>query len=200
MNFVFDLGGVVVEWNPRRIVAPFHLDRRDETHLISALFSHPSWLDFDRGSVTVDEIVAGASDRSGFSRKLIRDVVDSVPQSLAPFEEMVEMILAIDRSRHSVLCLSNISPPSLAHLEETLPMDRLFGGQLFSCRIGAVKPEPSVFATLISRFDLDPKQTVFFDDVATNVAAAREHGIDARQFTGFEECRRMLEALDAFPV
>ena len=200
MNLVFDLGGVVVDWNPRRIVAPFHLDRRDETHVISVLFSHPSWLDFDRGTVTAEEVITGAAERSGFSRSLIKSIVDSVPQSLVPFEQMVEMILEIDRSRHAVFCLSNISPPSLEYLEANLPMDRLFGGQLFSCRIGAVKPEPKVFVTLLSRFNLDPNETIFFDDVKTNVVAARTHGIDARRFRGYEECRRVLESFGAFPV
>ncbi len=198
MNFVFDLGGVIVDWNPDRILSPFPLGEAERKAVRQALFGHPSWIDFDRGTVSVDEVVRGAAARSGVDVSLIEQIVVSVPESLLPFERMVELVLRIDRRRHRTFCLSNMSAPSAEHLESLLPMERMFDGRVISCRIGAAKPDPEIYRALLDRHRLVPAETVFYDDVESNAAAARRHGIDGRVFTGFAACARELASLGAF--
>ena len=58
-----------------------------------------------------------------------------------------------------------------------------------------VKPDSRIFEIAIRRFRLDPPRTVFIDDLAENVAAAREIGFRALHFTGASRLRADLREL-----
>ena len=54
-NVIFDLGGVVLEWNPDRILASYYADPEMRTIMKTALFLHPDWLQLDRGTLNEAE-------------------------------------------------------------------------------------------------------------------------------------------------
>jgi len=57
------------------------------------------------------------------------------------------------------------------------------------------KPDRAIFEILLARYDLEPAATVFVDDMAANVAAARELGIRAIEYSTAGRLRRELRAL-----
>jgi putative hydrolase of the HAD superfamily len=58
-----------------------------------------------------------------------------------------------------------------------------------------VKPEPEVYAHLLQRFDLQPQQTVFVDDLPVNIEAARRAGLHTILFRDAAQCERELDQL-----
>jgi HAD superfamily hydrolase (TIGR01509 family) len=75
--------------------------------------------------------------------------------------------------------LSNMHHHAWRELQDTHEFWRYFSGILVSCEVGYIKPEAEIFALLCQRFKLLPAATVFFDDMAENVAAAQAFGLQA---------------------
>ncbi len=64
---------------------------------------------------------------------------------------------------------------------------------VFSCHVGAIKPEPAIYRVLIERLGCAPEEIVFFDDLERNVSAARALGIKAFLFTDLAGAKRDWE-------
>ncbi|MGD9957839.1 HAD family hydrolase [Nocardioides sp.] len=70
-----------------------------------------------------------------------------------------------------------------AYMRESLGYDELFDESFYSCELGAAKPAPAFFEAAVRTIGVDPHQVLFVDDLAVNVAAARDVGLVAEQWT-----------------
>jgi 2-haloacid dehalogenase len=93
------------------------------------------------------------------------------------------------------VALTNWSAEMFPYAETTFDFLALFEGIVVSGREGVAKPDPAVFDLLLSRYDLDPGNTVFVDDSPANVAAAAAVGLTALVFTGADRLRADLSRL-----
>ena len=93
-----------------------------------------------------------------------------------------------------------MEPDKFALRQARYPFFGLLDGCVISGIEGVAKPDREIFEILLSRYDLDPRATVFVDDVTANVAAARELGIVAIQYSTASELRRDLRALGGVAI
>jgi putative hydrolase of the HAD superfamily len=188
VKFVFDFAGVVFHWKPRQMlkrVLPAHTqDEAAITRCEAALFQGwgGDWGEFDRGTVDVATLVTKISARTGLARADVQAVVDAVPHELQPDPGTLALIEALRAQGHALYFLSNMPAPYADHLERSFPVVRGFIDGVFSARVQAIKPEPAIFELAARRFDAQPSELLFFDDVAANVAAAQAQGWQAWQF------------------
>jgi len=195
MNVVFDLGGVVVAWNPDDIVARAFSDPNDRALVKREIFGHPDWLALDRGSASVDDVIVRAARRTGLPELVVRSFIESVPSSLIADREVVDLIRRVKSAGSSLYCLSNMPTSSMEHLERTYEFWHLFTGMVVSSRVGVCKPEPEIYAHLLETHDLRASDTVFIDDTVANLDAAERFGIRTIHFTGVRQCERELRRL-----
>ena len=66
---------------------------------------------------------------------------------------------------------------------------------LFSYQCKMIKPDREIYAYACEKFNILPQETVFIDDRAKNIAGARAFGLQALQFTSYEETSAGLRAL-----
>ncbi len=198
MKFVFDFAGVVFHWKPRemlRRVLPAHTaDEAAISRCEAALFQGwgGDWAEFDRGVLDVPTLVQRISTRTGMRRADVQAVVDAVPLELQPDPATLALIAALRSEGHALYFLSNMPAPYADHLEQRFPVVREFEGGVFSARVQAIKPEPAIFELAARRFGAEPAELLFFDDVATNVAAAQAQGWNAWQFANAEDTATAL--------
>ncbi len=76
-----------------------------------------------------------------------------------------------------------------------MPFFAHFDGCVISGLEGVAKPDRRIFEILLASYDLEPAATVFIDDRAANVDAARDLGIVAIEFTTAAQLRRELRDL-----
>ena len=105
MNIIFDLGGVVVRWEPEALLARIFDDPALCKVLYSKFLAHPDWLELDRGTLAPEEAVARAAGRTGLMDHLIANLLNSVPSSLVPIPESVELLYRLKARGHSLYCL-----------------------------------------------------------------------------------------------
>lgn len=185
MNVVFDLGAVVVAWEPARLLQA-HFPERAPTPeaaraLAKAFFHHEDWLAFDCGIRSVDEVVARTASRLGLAASAVHDMVAPLGERLDPIAETVGLLDELRALRDGggdvrLFYLSNMPVPYARALERRLPFFKWFDGGVFSGDVKLIKPNSEIYELLAWRHGLDAAKTLFIDDMAANVEAARALG------------------------
>jgi 2-haloacid dehalogenase len=191
---VFDLGGVLIDWDPR------HLYRRllpeDEIEEFLDEVGFAAWNYAQDAGGSWDEAVERLAARHPHRRELIAAYPARFPETLAgPVPGSVEVLRDLHAAGVRLLALTNWSAETYPHAEATFDFLTLFEAIVVSGAEGIAKPDPAVFALLVDRYRLDPAATVFVDDSPVNVAAAAAAGLRAVRFTDADTLRDDLSRL-----
>ena len=185
-NIVFDLGGVVLDWNPRKVEANFQGNRALLRYLLDHDFFQQYWTEFDRGTYTEKEIIDLMSSLSGFPVEECRGLVEFVKFSLTDIPETVRLIRQLAEEGYSLYCLSNMSVEFYEYLKPR-EFFHYFKGQIISGIEKLVKPDMAIYRLLTTRFGLHPSETLFVDDLEKNVDVAQSMGFHVVHFADREK-------------
>jgi putative hydrolase of the HAD superfamily len=194
-NVIFDLGGVVLDWNPDRIVARFQPAAELQASLKAALFGHADWRLFDRGTLTESELINRLQSRLGATRQELAAILDGVRDSLVEKPETVELIRDLHGQGTPLYCLSNMPATVYTHLRQRHDFWDAFSGIVISSEVQMIKPEPEVFMHLLATFNLRPEESVFIDDLHANIESAKLVGLHTIWFKDAAQCRREVEQI-----
>jgi putative hydrolase of the HAD superfamily len=84
--------------------------------------------------------------------------------------------------RYRLALLSNTDPLHSAHLERHFAFMKHFPVRIYSCRVGASKPSPVIYAAALDALGVPPAEALYIDDIANYAAAAQRLGLDAIRF------------------
>ncbi|MFM4908166.1 HAD family hydrolase [Aeromonas dhakensis] len=199
MAIIFDLGRVVVSWDPVGIVRSVRGPHGAE-QLAEQLFNHGDWLEVDRGTLSLHTMARQAQARTGLSTVENLAILQAVPPSLVPDPAMLSLIEALHGEGHTLYALSNMGHASIDWLEQHQDFWRFFSGKVVSARVRMMKPEPDIYRYLLVSFDLRAEQCLFIDDSPANVAAAQTQGIGGLVFTDAYSCRQQLVTQGYLPA
>jgi epoxide hydrolase-like predicted phosphatase len=199
-NVIFDLGGVLLEWNPDEIRFRFQPDSDLRRSLRRDLFGHPDWRMFDRGALTESEIIDRMETRIGLARAELIAIVNAVRAALVEKPDTVKLIRALRQRGIALYCLSNMPASIYAHLRLRHAFWDIFQGIVISGEVRMSKPEPEVFTHLLERFDLLAEESVFVDDLPVNIEAAKRVGLHTVLFRDAEQCAHELDKLLTMPM
>ena len=193
---VFDFGAVLFQWQPMRLLqqavpelAPDEAAARALAPRIFESFNLGSdWAQFDLGKVDEAALAERIGRRIGVAPALIRRVIDGIPAHLQPQGAAVALLRRLRAAGHRMYYLSNMPEPYAAHLENENGFVGEFADGIFSARVGLMKPDAAIFELAEQRFGLVPADTLFIDDHAGNVEAARARGWQAVRFVDAEQC------------
>jgi 2-haloacid dehalogenase len=110
---------------------------------------------------------------------------------LAPLEDMMRLARQV-ATQHGVYLLSNIGDLHWDHLVARYSVDRIGHGALPSFHAGVMKPDDAIYAQAERKFGLSPAATVFVDDRAQNIEAARARGWHGIVHRNFNDTRQAL--------
>jgi putative hydrolase of the HAD superfamily len=195
LNIIFDLGGVVVRWEPKALIAEAFADLEVRRVVHQEFVGHADWLELDRGTLTPEDAAARAARRTGLSQREVLDFLWRVPASLVAIPGTVELLYRLRSRGHFLYCLSNMHLASIEHLEKAYTFWNVFSGKVISCRLNLCKPEPEIYTHLLETYQLNPTKTVFIDDVDVNLTAARQFGIQTIRFESPCQCANQLTTL-----
>jgi putative hydrolase of the HAD superfamily len=202
MNVVFDFGGVLFDWQPRRLVRevlPRHApDDASATRLVERFFEgfDGDWAAFDRGHTEPGPLAERIAQRVGLAVEEAAAVIDAVPRALRPVPSMEDLVERLVDAGHAVYFLSNMPQPYAAYLERRHAVVGRFRDGVFSGRVGLIKPDPAIYALAAQRFGIVGEPAVFIDDLRRNVdAAAQAQGWRPLHFASADACERELAAL-----
>jgi len=110
----------------------------------------------------------------------------------SPMPEMAEVVISL-ANRYKLFLLSNTNALHFEYIVKNYPVLKHFSKFVLSYEVGSRKPENGIYDFLIEHSGHSPEQILFIDDKMPFVTAAREHGIQAWQFTSCEILKQQLK-------
>ena len=194
-SVVFDLGGVLIDWDPRYLYRKL-FDDADEMESFLAEVTTAEWnARQDAGrpwAEGVDVLVAEHPEQ----RALIEAFQRRWPEMLAgELAGTVDVLAELRSADVRLIALSNWSAEMFPIARERFDFLEWFEGIVISGEVGVNKPDRRIFDHLVEQFDIEPERTVFIDDSPANIDAARGLGFWVIQFTDAAALRRELVGL-----
>jgi 2-haloacid dehalogenase len=189
---VFDLGGVLIDWNPRYLYRQLLGDEREIERFLAEV-CHAEWNEEqDRGrtfAAAIEEAVA----RHPGERALIEAYHHRWHEMLGgPIAGSVEILDELKQGGFELHALTNWSVEKFPIARERYDFLGWFESILVSGELGLIKPDRRIFQLLLESIGRPAADCVYIDDNARNVAAAAALGFDAIRFEGPEPLRADL--------
>lgn len=192
-NMVFDLGGVVVDYDPKDYLTDRFFYERIENRLYNDVFGSKEWEKLDRGEITFEE-AAGIFQQRGEEHDIafeMQALLDNWQEMLTTRRATVHLMRLFKKKGFHVYYLSNIAQETLGYLQRK-NFWSLFDGGVASCEVGLCKPEPEIYRQLLDKYQLVPQETIFADDNRGNAEAAFQAGITGIHFKNVKSFCKML--------
>jgi 2-haloacid dehalogenase len=190
---VFDLGGVLLDWNPRYLYRKLFDDEAEMEWFLAEVCTMEWHHAHDLGAPpeqTVPPLVAAHPEQA---ERIWAWSQRSEEMIGGPIEGTVELLKALKCAGVPCYALTNMERETYPVRRERFDFLTWFDGTVVSACEGLAKPDLRVFELLLNRFGLTASETVFIDDSPVNVEAARRAGMQAVQFRSPEQLGRWLE-------
>ena len=183
MDIILDMGNVLLEWNKDKILKAVAKTEKDYLILDKAIFQSGLWERLDLGTLTREELVDKVLSLLGDCyQKKVEKVIWNWPAYIDIYTEVFPLFARLKEKGHRIFVLSNTSPVFYELLKNQLaPLEKILDGFVLSCDIKAIKPDPKMFEEILPKYQLDPANCVFLDDIADNTKIAESLGIKAYQ-------------------
>ena len=199
-NVVFDMGGVLLDWNPDKFLDEFNLEKEEKQLLLDTVFCGYRWALLDDGYYNserdfLNEVLPLLPEKLG---KIAEEMVLSWDDHrILQIEGMEELVKELHDKGYRLVLLSNAGPRHPDYWKK-LPVSKYFEGTMVSALVHMYKPCKDIFLNLMEKFNLVADETVFIDDNACNCAGALFTGIHPILFKNCTQLRRELRELKVF--
>jgi 2-haloacid dehalogenase len=197
---LWDLGGVLLQWDPRFLYRKLFGDDVAGMEDFLANVCTPSWHAQQDLGRPIDAACAELSlEYPGHADLILAWGERNEEMVNGPVEGSVELLREVVSAGVPCYALTNMERESFERRVHRYDFFELFDGYFVSSHEGVMKPDPRFFNLALERFGLVPEETLFTDDRAENVAAARALGMPATVFRDAATLRRELVARGALP-
>ena len=196
---VFDIGNVLVRWNPRNL---FRKTIRDEAR-IERLLATALAMDFVSFTDIAADFSKAVAERAEafpeFAHELHLFDERWVETLGGPIEENVALMRRLKAAGRPVYALSNFAAVKFATARNMFDFLGEFDHAVISGHVGVVKPDPRIFEALFEQIGRRPEELLFVDDQLKNIEAARAVGMPSIHFKPGVDLESELVARGALP-
>jgi len=191
-TLIFDLGGVLIDWNPRFLYRQLLSSEREVEDFLTRVCPHAWNEEMDAGKPFAEGVAERVALFPEYAA-LIRAYHERWQEMVGePIAGTVALLREAKAAGVPCYALSNWSAETFPPVRKRFDFLALFDGIVLSGEEGVRKPDPRLYRVLLERYRLDPATCLFVDDVATNVEAGRALGMEGVVFTTAEALRDEL--------
>ena len=197
-NIIFDVGAVLVAFEPERVLQEMGLDEAEVKAISEATTKGELWAELDRGVLPKEEVFEKML--SVIPQKYHADTMkflnDGIKKTVTSYPYAADWICNLKNRGYKIYILSNY-PFWLwdFHWKNEFTFTQYIDGKVVSGFAKMIKPQAEIYQKLLSDFSLIPQESVFIDDRKENIDAAIAQGINGIVFTNFEEAKKKLEKI-----
>ena len=192
---VFDLGGVLIDWNPRYLYRQLFTDHAEMERFLAEVCTDAWHRQHDLGADILESCQRLAAGHPAYHAMIMAWAERGEEMAAGQLDDTVEILTSLKAAGVPCYALSNMEPDAFAIRYDRFSFMKLFDGFVISGHEGVAKPDPQIFRILLDRFALDPPSTVFIDDAERNTDAARELGLRTVHFASPAQLRQELRQL-----
>jgi 2-haloacid dehalogenase len=191
-HIVFDIGRVLIHYDAELPFSRIIPDPQERAWFFANVCTHEWNVEQDRGRTwqeAEDALTAVYPDHEDSIRAFRKHWHEMVPHA---YDGSVAIMKGFIDEGRDVTMLTNFASDTFRQAQEIYPFLKLPRGVTVSGDIGLIKPDPAIYDRHTKDFGLAPSATLFIDDSAANIAAARAYGWNAIQFTGADNLKEEL--------
>ena len=194
-QIVFDIGNVLIEWDPRHLYRKLFDDHDKMEWFLANVFTMDMNRDCDRGQLFAD-IVTQAIARHPEWHQEIRAFDERWPEMVSgPIEGSVAVLAENRRKNIPDYAITNFSHEKFALARQRFEFLNGFKVTIVSGEEQVLKPDATIYRLLLDRAGLQASDCVFIDDTLTNVTAAQDIGMHGIHFKNPDDLRTRLRQL-----
>lgn len=191
---VFDIGMVLVYFRWRELFTDLGFEGKKFDIIANATVHNPWWNEFDKGGMSVEEIIDKYAESAPEYRDDITRIYEHKEEFVTLNDYAIPWIHELKERGYKIYILSNWSEPVYEANKDThLRFLKDVDGEIMSYREGMIKPHREIYQLLCDRYNINPKEAVFLDDNVANVKGAIEFGLNAIHFKTYEQAKEELE-------
>lgn len=196
-NIIFDLGGVLIDWNPRYLYNRLlNYDHQKIDHFLTNICTQEWNEEQDRGR-SFDEGVAILTSKHPEFADLIQAYHLNWHEMLGGvFQETVEILDLLRKANYRIFALTNWSKEKFPLALKKFEFLSWFENILVSGEVNLKKPDPEIYQLMFKRFNLIPETSLFIDDSPKNIAASELIGMPGIIFESGKQLRKALRDFD----
>jgi 2-haloacid dehalogenase len=196
-NIIFDLGGVLIDWNPHYMYKKLIPDDQERNWFIDNICTL-DWNEKQDGGRTIKEAVEELLSLHPSYKDYILAYYSRWEEMLnGPITGTVDIFKKIkEKKQFNTYALTNWSAETFPRALELFDFLHWFDGRVVSGEEKTRKPYKEIYDIILTRFNLIPTETIFIDDNLRNIKAAEEFGIPSIHFTSPESLQSELIKLD----
>ena len=191
---VFDLGGVLLDWDPRYLYRKLFDDEAEMERFLDKVCTMEWHHAHDLGVPPEETVPPLIAEHPEYAEHIWAWPQRSEEMLAGPIEESVDILRALKEQGVPLYALTNMETWTYPGRRDRYPFLRWFDGTVVSGFERVAKPDPRIFELLLDRFDLAAASTLFIDDSAKNVSTARDVGLQGIEFESPAALRDALVA------
>ena len=180
-NIIFDLGAVLVNWQPNKLIEDvfnaqketFNLKQKED---LLPIIKSTILNEMDRGTVSKKDVIKHFE--KDFDTNLLKEIFKHVIKHLQVLPQGVKILNKVKDLGYKTYILSNFSKENFEAVSPNYDFLDKFDGAIISYKVKTIKPEPEIYKILLSTYSLNPSQSIFIDDKEENIIAGKTLGID----------------------
>jgi HAD superfamily hydrolase (TIGR01509 family) len=194
---IFDIGRVLVRIDVAQAMQGLATGGSlSPSELWTAIEKDPRWHDWQEGRISPRDWYLHLAKRFGSNftfeqfAEVWNRVLDPTPIHEDAFFEKLS-------KRYRLALLSNTDPIHVRHMEATYSFIAFFPARIYSCAVGASKPDPIIYREALRALKVQAQEAVYIDDIAAYVEAAQRLGMGGIQFQSPAQLTSDLKSLGA---
>lgn len=181
-NIVFDFGGVLVDWNPRYLYDKYFGDEQQAQWFLDNICLYSWNLQMDGGKPFAEGVAELQAKHPEWAEAIGIYHTRWVEMMGGEVEGTADVLRRLKAKGYGIYGLTNWSAETFPLIRDTYPVFGEFDGIVVSGEEHLLKPNAAIYHCLLERYNLQSEESIFIDDNADNVAAAKAVGMESVRF------------------
>lgn len=191
-TIIFDIGNVLAGFEWQGFFRKFGYSEEIYERLCKATVMSGTWAEYDRGAMSDEEILGAFIKNDPGIEQELRDSLANINGMVVKYDYAIPWIKVLKEKGYQVLVLSNFAGRVLEECKEALDFLEYVDGGILSYKYKIIKPEPEIYQLLIEKYQLNPQECVFMDDIERNLEGAEAFGMHTIHFKNREQALEEL--------
>ena len=181
-NIIFDIGGVILHWDINEMINYFVSDEEDKKFIYNKIFDTEEWVGglLDKGSISQYDFIKIIQEKTDHKKdNLVETFILNYYKMYHVKDDVIDIMKLLKERGYKVYVLSNINDYTEEKINAKNFLD-IIDGYVLSYQVHEIKPDEHIYKILIDKYNLNPKESLFIDDVLENIIAANKLGINGR--------------------
>lgn len=192
---IFDIGNVLAGFDWAGFVKGFGFGDEINDRIARAVFMSEDWHQVDLGLLSDEELIEAFIANDPQLKDEIREIFTRWQYSVTEYDFAEGWLRDLKGRGLKIYILSNYGRTMFTYAREHFRFLSLADGAVISYTINTIKPRPEIYRHLIEKYSIVPENAVFLDDLAENLAAAREQGLNTILVKSHAQAAEELEEM-----